>query len=126
MRARRVAAAALACGALAGPAAGGTARGPAGGAGDWPEFGFNPARTDVGPAVTGITAGNVGTLRRQQVQLPGTVDSSPIYLHGVTVRGRPHDVFFVTTTYGITIAIDAATGRILWRFTPPRPRSRAG
>jgi hypothetical protein len=55
---------------------------------------------------------------RQQVRLPGTVDSSPIYLHGVSVRGATHDVFFVTTTYGITLAIDAASGKILWRWTP--------
>ena len=54
---------------------------------DWPQFGFDAARHNVGPASTGITAGNVGRLRRQQVQLDGTVDSSPIYLHGVTVGG---------------------------------------
>jgi outer membrane protein assembly factor BamB len=46
------------------------------------------------------------------------VDSSAIYLHGVAVRGATHDAFFVTTTYGITLAIDAASGRILWRWTP--------
>jgi putative pyrroloquinoline-quinone binding quinoprotein len=52
------------------------------------------------------------------VHLPGTVDASPIYLHGVSVRGATHDAFFVTTTYGITLAIDAASGQILWRWTP--------
>ena len=56
---------------------------------------------------------------RQQVRLPGTVDSSPIYLHGVAIDGATHDAFFVTTTYGITLAIDAASGKILWRWTPP-------
>jgi hypothetical protein len=69
--------------------------------------------------VTGITAANVGSLRRQQVRLPGTVDSSAIYLRGVSIRGAIQDAFFVTTTYGITLAIDAATGKILWRWTPP-------
>ena len=49
-------------------------------------------------------------LVRQQVQLDGTVDSSPIYLHAVSVHGTKHDVFFVTTTYGKTEAIDAASG----------------
>jgi glucose dehydrogenase len=57
-------------------------------------------------------------MRRQQVSLDGTVDASPIYLHGVTVNGAAHDVFFVTTTYGKTIAIDANDGSILWEFTP--------
>jgi outer membrane protein assembly factor BamB len=35
------------------------------------------------------------------------------------VRGTTHDAFFVTSTYGITLAIDAASGKILWRWTPP-------
>ena len=53
------------------------------------------------------------------MRLPGTVDSSPIYLHGVAINGARHDAFFVTTTYGITLAIDAANGKILWRWRPP-------
>jgi PQQ-like domain len=53
------------------------------------------------------------------VQLPGTADSSPIYLHGVTVKGKRHDALFVTTTYGITLAIDADSGEILWQWRPP-------
>ena len=61
-----------------------------------------------------------------QVQLPGTVDSTPIYLHGVTVAGKPHDVFFMTTTYGRTIAVDAAAARVLWTYTPPGYSSWAG
>jgi hypothetical protein len=60
------------------------------------------------------------------VQLDGTADSSPIYLHGVQVGGAVHDVFFVTTTYGKTLAIDAANGAVLWRFTPPGYSSWAG
>ncbi len=75
---------------------------------------------------TGITALNVATLRRQQVTLDGTADASPIYLHGVRVNGGTHDVFFVTTTYGKTLAIDADDGSILWRFTPSGYDSWAG
>ncbi len=86
--------------------------------GDWTRFGYDAARHDSGPARTGITAANVARLKRQRVVLDGTVDSSPIYLRGVTVHGRRHDTFFVTTTYGRTLAIDANTGAILWRFTP--------
>jgi hypothetical protein len=65
-------------------------------------------------------------MRRQQVALDGTVDASPIYLHGVRVGGAAHDVFFVTTTYGKTLAIDANNGAILWRFTPNGYGSWAG
>ncbi len=103
----------------------GSAGASAGGS-DWTRFGFDAARHDVGPAVTGITPANVGRLRRRRVQLGGTVDSSPIYLHAVSVKGRTRDVFFVTTTYGRTEAIDAATGKVLWRFTPPTYASYAG
>jgi hypothetical protein len=85
----------------------------------WSEFGLNPQRSDVSELATGITAANIAHLRHISVALPGTVDSSPIYLHGVTVDGAVHDVIVVTTTYGKTIAIDADSGRILWTFTPP-------
>src|SRR5204862_6456684 len=82
--------------------------------GDWTRFGYDAARHNAGPTRTGITAANAGRLRKQRVVLDGTVDASPIYLRGVTVRGRRHDTFFVTTSYGRTIAIDAGTGAILW------------
>ena len=93
---------------------------------DWPEFGLDPQRSDVSEAATGITAANVGHLRRITVQLPGTVDSSPIYLHGVTVAGSTHDVIVATTTYGRTVAVDAASGRTLWTFTPGAAERLAG
>jgi outer membrane protein assembly factor BamB len=86
---------------------------------DWPTFGFDTRKSNDATFATGITAATVGKLARQQVQLPGTVDSSAIYLHGVQIGGAAHDAFFVTTTYGITLAIDANSGAILWRWTPP-------
>jgi PQQ-like domain len=123
-RAAAVALAAVALAAAGLPSAGAAPSGSIGT--DWPMFGFDSARQDVGPAATGITAQNVGELRRQQVQVGGIVDSSPIYLHGVQVRGGTHDVFFVTTSYGITEAIDARSGKVLWRFRPPDYSSYAG
>ena len=75
------------------------------------------------PPPTGISAAERRRrLRRHQVRLDGTADSSPIYLHGVTIGGRRHDAFFVTTTYGKTIAIDADTGAILWALHAARLR----
>jgi outer membrane protein assembly factor BamB len=93
---------------------------------DWTRFGWDAGRSSASTDATGITAANVATLRRQQVALDGTVDASPIYLHGVRVNGGTHDVFFVTTTYGKTLAIDADNGAILWRFTPSGYDSWAG
>jgi outer membrane protein assembly factor BamB len=94
--------------------------------GDWTRFGYDAARHNVGPRRTGITSANVRKLKKQRVALDGTVDASPIYLRGVTVHGSKHDTFFVTTSYGRTLAIDAATGAILWRFTPASYGSLAG
>jgi len=82
---------------------------------DWPLFGYDAARHGASPDAT-ITARNVSRLRRVRVRLDGTVDSSPIYV-SKGVRGR--DAFVVTTTYGRTEALDADSGRVLWRFTPP-------
>src|SRR5436309_8973485 len=77
---------------------------------DWTRFGWSPSRSSAPTFSTGIKSDDISKLRRQQVQLGGTADSSPIYLHGVTVEGASHDVFFVTTTYGKTVAVDASSG----------------
>src|ERR1700684_3120443 len=77
---------------------------------DWPTFGGSVARTSGSAAPTRIDASNVGTLVRQQVTVDGIVDASVIYLHGAQVAGAAHDVFFATTRFGVTMAIDATSG----------------
>jgi outer membrane protein assembly factor BamB len=94
--------------------------------GDWTRFGYDAARRNAGPASTGITAEDAGRLRRQRISIPGTADSSPIYLRGGRVRGGSRDVFVLTTSYGRTLAVDADSGAILWRFTPRGYSSWAG
>src|SRR5206468_8986216 len=86
---------------------------------DWTRFGWEAGRSSAPGVPTGITAANVASLERQQVAIDGAVDASAIYLHGARVQGRTVDVFFVTTTYGKTLAIDAAGGTVLWEYTPP-------
>jgi hypothetical protein len=93
---------------------------------DWPRFGYDVAASGAPEADMGIAPADLPTLVRQELRLDGTVDSSPIYLGGVTVNGAIHDAFFVTTSYGKTIAIDADSGAILWEFTPPTYASLAG
>jgi hypothetical protein len=85
---------------------------------DWTQFGFDVGRSSANPASTGIGASNVASLRKQQVTIDGTVDASAIYLHAARISGGTHDAFFVTTTYGKTLAIDADSGRVLWEYTP--------
>jgi len=93
---------------------------------DWTRFGWDAARSNASTDPTGIDSTNVKTMKRQQVLLDGTVDASPIYLHGVQVNGAAHDVFVVTTTYGKTIAVDANDGSVLWKFTPSGYNGFAG
>lgn len=93
---------------------------------DWPTFGGDVGRSSASAAPTGIDATNLGALHRQQVSIDEPVDASAIYLHDVQVRGGVHDVFFVTTIYGKTLAIDADSGTILWRYTPPSHDALAG
>jgi len=42
---------------------------------DWPEFGLDPARSNVSERSTGINASNVAHLQIRSVSLGGTVDS---------------------------------------------------
>ncbi len=88
------------------------------GAQDWPTFGWDVSRSSAPSTDTGLSAAKIGSLVRQQVHLDGTVDGSAIYLRGVSIGGSAHDAFFVTTTYGKTIALDADTGAVLWELTP--------
>jgi hypothetical protein len=93
---------------------------------DWPEFGLDPQRNATSDAATGITAANLTGLRHARVQLTGTIDSAPIYLHGVSVNGASHDVLLATSSYGRTFAVDASSGSVLWTFTPPGYGTWAG
>jgi hypothetical protein len=86
---------------------------------DWTRFGVDPARSNHYRAPTGIGAADLKNLKRRWVALPGTVDSSPVYLHDVRVRGRTRDVLFATTSYGRAVAVDAERAKLLWTYTPP-------
>jgi hypothetical protein len=88
---------------------------------DWTRFGWDAARSSAPNVETGITAANVRSLVRQRVTLDGTVDVSAIHLHGVQSKGAAHDMFFVTTTYGKTIGIDADSGTVFWECTARSP-----
>jgi outer membrane protein assembly factor BamB len=86
--------------------------------GDWLQFNYDSRRSGVGPAITGITAGDIHRLRARVIQLPGTVDSSVIQLHRISSRGKVRDALIMTTTYGRTLALDARTGKRLWEYSP--------
>jgi hypothetical protein len=92
--------------------------------GDWTRFGYDAARTNHAPR--GLSAGKIAGLSERRVQLPGTVDSSPIYFSRARVRGRTRALVVMTTTYGKTIGVAADSGAVLWTFTPSSYSKLAG
>jgi outer membrane protein assembly factor BamB len=103
-------------GASASPAAGTSA--------DWPVYAHDPQRSGVNPNETAINPNSVGGLRRQWVQtLPELSGGSPILLHGVRLGdGTTADLLYVTTSHGSTVALNAASGAIVWRKDTSGPQ----
>lgn len=93
---------------------------------DWPTFGWDVGRSSAPNIGMGLSADRISSLSRQQVALDGTVDASAIYLRAAVIKGSTHDAFFVTTTYGKTLAIDADSGAVLWEYTPASYESLKG
>ncbi len=86
--------------------------------GDWLRFDYDAQRSGVGPVNTGIAPRNLGSLSARVVSIPGAADSSAVEGQGIVARGRARDVFVITTTYGKTMAIDPATGAVVWQYAP--------
>lgn len=85
---------------------------------DWPVFGFDPARSGFNSAEHSLTRANVRRLHaRWQTALGDTADSTPIYLSSVRVGKRTMPMLFQTTKHGVTLGIDASSGKIVWKFT---------
>jgi outer membrane protein assembly factor BamB len=85
---------------------------------DWPLFGFDSARSSFNSAERTLTRRNVGRLReRWQTALGDDADSTPILLERVRVGRATIPMLYQTTKSGVTLGIDAMTGKIRWRFT---------
>src|SRR5579863_5259903 len=84
---------------------------------NWPVFGFDPARSGFNSSERALTVGNVHRLReRWQISLGGVADSTPILLQHVRVGRAYRPMLFQTTKDGVTLGIEAVSGRIVWRF----------
>src|SRR5580704_5259180 len=87
------------------------------GATSWPVFGFDPARSGFNTAETTLTVGNVRHLReRWQIALGADADSTPILLEEVRTGHANVQMLFQTTKTGVTLGIEARTGKIVWQF----------
>jgi outer membrane protein assembly factor BamB len=67
-----------------------------------------------------VTKDNVATLVMDwSVDLPEASDGSPLYVAGVHVGRRQHDLIVITTMTGRAMAFDAHTGEAIWATAAP-------
>lgn len=101
-------------GSQAAPASPGPAQ--ANGRVDWPLFDHDAQRSGLNPSETAITAETVGGLRRAWNQsLPEKSGGAPILLSAINMPdGSSRDLLFLSTSHGTVVALDAATGAIVW------------
>jgi hypothetical protein len=91
---------------------------PLGGA-DWLQWGFDSRHAGLNDQETTIHSGNVSSLHLlYRVTLPAVADGAPTFLGGVTTPQGVKDLLFLTTKSGILLAVDAATGGIVWSKQP--------
>lgn len=91
---------------------------------DWLTFGYDAARSGVNPNERILSPGNVAGLHRLwQVRLPDVEDSPPVLLSGLTLPdGSVRDVLYVLTRDGQFLALDVASGALLWSHHPTGPK----
>lgn len=88
-------------------------------AADWPQWGFDSGHRGVNDQETTIHVGNVTSLHRlYSATLPAVADGAPAFLAGVTTPQGVKDLLFLTTKSGILLAVDAATGGVVWSKQP--------
>jgi hypothetical protein len=88
----------------------------------WPAFNGGGQRSGVNASETIISAANVGNLTRSwQVALPAVVDGSLVELPNVTTAQGVKTLLFMTTKAGSLLAVDAATGKQVWRADTTGP-----
>ncbi len=97
---------------------------PTGGSQDWPAFDHDPQRTGVNAAETAITPSTVPDLQQVwSAALPELAGGSPILLSNVPMPdGTTRPLLFLTTSHGTTVALDAASGAIVWQQSTSGPQ----
>jgi len=81
-------------------------------------FHYSEARLGWNSAETQLTPSNVGSRtfgKLWETKLDGAVPGSPLYMSGTNINGQLHDVVYAATECNSVYALDATTGKILWR-----------
>jgi outer membrane protein assembly factor BamB len=114
--------------AIAAALAAATAFAPAAQATDWSTFGFDAARTNENPRERTLGVANAPTLRETwSTPLGGVINTQPVVAASVRVsRTRRADLVLAGTAAGDLWALDAATGRPVWRRRLGARRVRCG
>jgi len=91
----------------------------------WSTFGFDVERTGFDPSETVLDAAVVPGLRQAwATDVGGIVDAQPSYARAVQLPGgSTADLVLVGTEQGAEIALDAATGDVVWRRDLGRDRT---
>jgi len=86
---------------------------------DWLQYNFDSAHSGNDIAEDTIDSGNVSTLDLLfSVSLPEIADGAPAVATGIETAQGTKDILFVNTKAGRIVALDAATGAILWSQQP--------
>ncbi|HET8749807.1 MAG TPA: PQQ-binding-like beta-propeller repeat protein, partial [Sphingomicrobium sp.] len=90
---------------------------------DWPEYGGTNAAWRFSP-LTQITPENVGKLRKVWEVHTGGLPTNPDYLKLYGTENTPlkiGDLLYTCTAKNVIVALDAATGKPVWRVDPHVP-----
>jgi hypothetical protein len=95
-------------------------------ASDWLQFGFDASHSGVNSAETALSPENVAHLKLfYSTPLPGKVEGAPVLLTNVATASGTLDVLYMTLDNGTLIALDAASGTLLWSQYPAETNSCA-
>ena len=87
---------------------------------NWLQFGGGPGHQGNTTLESTLTTANVSGLHQiHQTTLPSTADGAPAYVEGVSTAAGKKNLLFVTTRAGDLVAVDAATGSIVWQVHHP-------
>ena len=92
---------------------------------DWPAYGGTEAAWRFSP-LTQITADNVGKLRKVWEVHTGGLPTNPDYAKLYGTENTPLKVgnlLYTCTAKNVIVALDAATGKPVWRVDPHVPES---
>ncbi len=84
---------------------------------DWSTYGFDLARSGFDPAERTLSPGAMRSVREQwRLDLGGPITAQPLVASGVQLSpGRTADLVYAGTEAGRFAAVNAATGRVVWR-----------